>query len=59
LSPPQAEGIKGRGTQSQSVERKCFSLCAMRIFTPTLTLPRPCDKLRIFDKGEGICGVSG
>ena len=37
---PWREGIKGRGTQSQSVERKYFSLCGMRIFTPTLTLPR-------------------
>ncbi|GEM_PF-5548504 len=26
----------------------------MRIFTPTLTLPRPRDKLGIYDKGEGI-----
>jgi len=37
---PWREGIKGRGTQSQSVARKYFWLCAMRIFTPTLTLPR-------------------
>jgi len=40
------EGIKGRGdlmsaeSIAHSVERKYFSLCAMRIFTPILTLPR-------------------
>jgi hypothetical protein len=27
-------------SRTQGVERKSFSLCAIRIFTPTLTLPR-------------------